>query len=126
MPFVPKTSFFFFFSFLFSFAITSDERSSKENGSGFLQLGKPDDVDVSLELKDWLFALEGADDMAESHVLCSNENVNREERCWHTSFQSLMVKARSNTKHLEIHAKQKYPIELVTVSIRFVFLSRTK
>lgn len=94
-----------------------DERSSKENGSGFLQLGKPDDVDVSIELKDWLFALEGADDMAASHLLYRNENVNREERCWHTSFQSLMVKARSNPKHLEIHAKQKYPIELVTVGL---------
>lgn len=85
-----------------------------------LQLGKPDDVDLTIELKDWLFALEGPQEMAERWWFHNHEGVGREERCWHTTFQSLRVKAKSSPKH-ELNGKgrsqemQKYPVELVTV-----------
>ncbi|KAA8526938.1 hypothetical protein F0562_008833 [Nyssa sinensis] len=89
---------------------------------GFLHLGTPDDLDVSIELKDWLLALEGAQEMAESPWLCNHENFGREERCWHTTFQSLQVKAKSSQKHVangkgKFHGMQKCPIELVTVGV---------
>lgn len=95
-------------------------RDGKDNG--FLNLGKPDDVDVSIELKDWLFALEGAQETAERWWFYNDENIGREERCWHTTFQSLQVKAKGGPKRLlngkgKSQETQKYPVELITVGI---------
>lgn len=89
---------------------------------GFSQLGKPDDVDVSIELKDWLFALEGRQEMAERWWFHDHENMDREERCWHTTFRSLQVKAKSNPKDAlngkgGLHAMPRYPVESITVRI---------
>ncbi|KAF8414078.1 hypothetical protein HHK36_002077 [Tetracentron sinense] len=89
---------------------------------GFLDLGKPDDVDVSIELKNWLFALEGSQEMAERRWFFNNEDVSREERCWHTTFQNLQFKAKSSPEHLvngtgKSLGKQKYPLEFVTIGV---------
>lgn len=103
-------------SFNFLCGISGDEKESP-----LLQLGKPDDVDVSIELKNWLFALEGAQEMAERWWFYNPNNAGREERCWHTSFQSFRVKAQSRPKDL-LNGKgsscgtQQYPVELVIVS----------
>ncbi|CAK7338352.1 unnamed protein product [Dovyalis caffra] len=101
----------------------------KEDGSpldgkvdGVLHLGMPNDVDVCIEFKDWLFALEGAQEMADRRWFYNHEDVGREERCWHTLFQSLQVKAKSSPKN-ELNGKEKpnrklkYPVELVTVGV---------
>ncbi|KAF8391482.1 hypothetical protein HHK36_023787 [Tetracentron sinense] len=104
------------------------EDDQEENGSskdgengGFLDLGKPDDVEVSIELKDWLFALEGAQEMAESWWFYKHEDVSREERCWHTTFQSLQVRAKCSPKHVlngtKSHDAQKSSLEFVTVGV---------
>lgn len=82
-------------------------------------------MDLSLELKDWLFALEGAEDVAGGWSYYSTD-VSREERCWHTTFQSLQVKAKTTPKWIvnstgSICRTQKYPIELVIVSMSFQF-----
>ncbi|KAF5184457.1 AAA+ ATPase domain-containing protein [Thalictrum thalictroides] len=95
--------------------------SEDGEGGGFLDLGKPDDVDVSIELKDWLFALEGAQEIAERWWF-DGEDISREEKCWHTMFQSLQVKAKSNPKHVvngtgKSVRIQKYPVQLVTVGV---------
>ncbi|KAL4282133.1 hypothetical protein GQ457_03G023470 [Hibiscus cannabinus] len=87
----------------------------------FLQLGIPDDVDVSIELQDWLFALEGVQEMAEM-LWFEKENLGREMRCWHMTFQSLIVKAKSRPKDVQnvkmiSHGMQRYPVELVIVSV---------
>ncbi|GJS18379.1 chorein [Tanacetum coccineum] len=97
------------------------ESVEDENHSGNLHLGAPDDVDVSLELKDWLFALEGAD-MAEKWWLYSSEDSYREERCWHTTFDSIKAKANSSKKSLvngkkNFPGSKKYPVESMTVGI---------
>ncbi|XP_010240956.1 PREDICTED: uncharacterized protein LOC104585692 isoform X2 [Nelumbo nucifera] len=101
-----------------------EESGSSEVGENgiLLELGMPDDVDVSMELKDWLFVLEGAQEMAESWWLYNDNDAGREERCWHTTFQSLQVKAKSNPKHVgngtgKLNRKQKYPIEFITVGV---------
>lgn len=84
----------------------------------------PDDVDVCIELKDWLFALEGAQEIAERWWFSNHGDVGREERCWHTTFQSLLVKAK-NIPSYELngkgksHGRPKYPVELVTVSVYY-------
>ncbi|GKV45808.1 hypothetical protein SLEP1_g52853 [Rubroshorea leprosula] len=90
-----------------------------EKDSGFLHLGMPDDVDVSIELKDWLFPLEGVQETADRWWFDNQEDVTREERCWHTTFQALRVKATSSPKHMlkgkgKSDEVQKYPVELVT------------
>ncbi|KAK9268421.1 hypothetical protein L1049_000171 [Liquidambar formosana] len=97
-------------------------RSGDERDSDFLHFGKPDDVDVSIELKDWLFALEGAQEMAERWWFSNHEDVGREGKCWHTTFQSLQVKAKSNPKQVQngkgkLHGMLKYPVELITVTV---------
>ncbi|KAM1582841.1 hypothetical protein ACFX10_030526 [Malus domestica] len=90
--------------------------------SGVLHLGKPDDVDVSVEFKNWLFALEGEREIAERWWFDNHEDVQREERCWHTTFHNLHVKAKSGPKHMlngngKSYRTQKYPVELVTVGV---------
>lgn len=88
-----------------------------------LYLGNPDDVDVCIELKNWLFALEGGKEMAEYLWFYEREDVGREERSWHTTFQNLGVKAKSSPKHLlngKSGGSKQYPVELVMVSIQHV------
>lgn len=89
-----------------------------------LHLGSPDDVDVSIEFKNWLFALEGAEEMAEKWWFSDSKDSSRAQRCWHTTFRSLQVKAKSSQRHLlnsrEIpYGRKKHPIEYITVSCFF-------
>ncbi|KAK3199472.1 hypothetical protein Dsin_022887 [Dipteronia sinensis] len=92
-------------------------RSSGDEKDSLLLLGFPDDVDVSVELKDWLFALEGAQEMAERWWFHNPEDVGREERCWHTTFQSFQVKSKSSQKGKGKPQMQKFPVELVIVTV---------
>ena len=111
---------FFFHSCLNFPFLSLDGSLGSGKESGVLHFGKPDDVDISVELKNWLFALEGEQEMAEKWWFYNHEDVGREERCWHTSFQNLQVKAKGIPKHLmngKSHKTQKYPVELVTVRI---------
>lgn len=94
--------------------------SGDGNDNAFLHLGTPDDVDLTIELKDWLFALEGAQNNAEGQWSHNHEDLDREERCWHTTFEKLRVLAKSSPKHVanvkeKSHQLQKYPVEVVTV-----------
>ncbi|KAL3576783.1 hypothetical protein D5086_022066, partial [Populus alba] len=95
-----------------------EDASPVDGKDGVVHLGIPDDVDVCIEFKDWLFALEGAQEMADRWCFYNHEDVGREERCWHTSFQSLLVKAKSGPKkERNGKGKLKYPVELVTVGV---------
>lgn len=107
-------------SFLNFPILSIDGSSGGRSENGGLHLGKPDDVDVSVALKNWLFALEGEHEMAERWWFNNHEDVGREEKCWHISFQNLQVKAKSSPAHLmngSSNKIQKYPVELVTVRI---------
>ncbi|XP_071697173.1 uncharacterized protein [Rutidosis leptorrhynchoides] len=100
---------------------SKSESIVEEKHGGYLHLGAPDDVDISLELKDWLFALEGAD-VAEKRWLNDSDDSYREERCWHTTFESVKVKANSRKKHLvnginNLPGAHKYPVESLTVGV---------
>ncbi|KAK1308836.1 hypothetical protein QJS10_CPA09g01308 [Acorus calamus] len=93
-----------------------------EDNNGLLELGRPDDVDVSVELRDWLFALEGADETADGWLSPTYRNVSREEKSWHMTFESLRLKAKSSPNHIPNGTErdcrtQKYPVELVTVGV---------
>ncbi|KAH9803354.1 Chorein N domain-containing protein [Citrus sinensis] len=91
-------------------------RNSLDGKDGLVHLGLPDDVDICVELKDWLFALEGAQEMEERCCLSSQE-VGREERSWHTTFQSVRAKAKSIPRQGKPYGTQRHPVELVTVSV---------
>lgn len=93
----------------------------------FLHLAKPHKVDVSVELKDWLFALEDPKEMAETCQDYGHAYVSREERSWHMMFQSLQMVAKSKPEHRSgMNCKEKsngvskYPLESVIVSIYIV------
>ncbi|KAJ0974760.1 hypothetical protein J5N97_016725 [Dioscorea zingiberensis] len=101
------------------------ETEPEENGSiedaGILKLGMPDDVDVSFELKNWLFALEGTGEMRDERLTDNFNDFSREEKCWHTTFKSLKVKAKnSQTANMNggrLCKARKYPVESIMVSI---------
>lgn len=96
--------------------VFSSGRNSLDGKDGLVHLGLPDDVDICVELKDWLFALEGAQEMEERCCLSSQE-VGREERSWHTTFQSVRAKAKSIPRQGKPYGTQRHPVELVTVRI---------
>lgn len=101
--------------------ITLDEHKDDGKDPGGLQLETPDDVEISIEFKDWLFALEGAQEEAERWWFCDHEDTLREERCWHTTFQNICVKASSSTNVTNgsgtLSGKKRYPLELITVGV---------
>lgn len=100
-----------------------DGALGSRNGDGFAHLGTPDDIDVSIELRDWLFALEGREGVAERWGSDDNEDIGREERCWHTNFQTFRVIAKSTPKLVDPnvtetkHAAHKFPVDSIIVSI---------
>jgi hypothetical protein len=91
------------------------------NGDGFPHLGRPDDIDVSVELRDWLFALEGREGVG-TRIL-NNEDIGREERCWHTNFRTFRVIAKSTPKNVDSNGTEnqcdahKYPVDSIIVSV---------
>ncbi|KAL9680027.1 hypothetical protein QQ045_017900 [Rhodiola kirilowii] len=94
-------------------------------------LGRPDDIDVSIEFKDWLFALQGAQDMAESWWFDNHSQVAREERSWHTSFRSLQVKAKSSLKELRNQKGNSIklgqaPVESIKVAVEGLQILKPK
>lgn len=116
------------------FHSVSDGTSGDGNDNVLLHLGTPDDVDLTIELKDWLFALEGAQSNAEGQWLHNDEGIGREERCWHATFENLQMKAKSSPKHVvtvkeNSHRLHNYPVELLTVRklsniYIFIFVNR--
>ena len=68
--------------------------------------------------------------MAEFWWFENHEYVGREERCWHTTFQSLLVKAKNSPRNEpnvkgNLHGRHKYPVDL-GVDVHLFFLSRLK
>jgi len=110
---------------LFLFYI-SDECSEADDHVKLLELGMPDDVDVNVELNNWLFALEGSHEMEAERLTLNGIDISREERCWHTTFHSLFARARSSDTHNldnqgKLSTPRKYPVEFITVSISSSF-----
>ncbi|PKA53533.1 hypothetical protein AXF42_Ash009029 [Apostasia shenzhenica] len=85
-----------------------------------LELGIPDDIDVSVELRNWLFALEGTEEIREGY--CNGGDFCREESCWHTTFSNLQMKAKGTSKKIfskpgKVQRMGKHPLEMITVGI---------
>ena len=102
----------------------SGEYWNDEQSTGFLELGKPDDIDISLEMKDWLFALEGLREAAEEPLTFKYNGIKREERHWHGTFQSIRIYAKSSSNTSgTLCRSNKYPLESLVVSFSFYVLS---
>ncbi|XP_052726420.1 uncharacterized protein LOC108334067 [Vigna angularis] len=91
--------------------------------AAFPQLKKPDDVDVTIELRDWLFALEDTQETAERWWFSSHEDEEREERSWHASFHGLRVNAKSSPPNvpdgkIQVQRIKQHPVELITVGVQ--------
>ncbi|KFK39389.1 hypothetical protein AALP_AA3G238800 [Arabis alpina] len=108
---------------LFKTSIVDDRNQGNLNGDGFPHLGRPDDIDVSVEFRDWLFALEGREGVAERWSSNDNDYVGREERCWHTNFRTFRVIAKSTPKHVDSNGTEnhydahKFPVDSIIVSV---------
>lgn len=87
--------------------------------SSYLNLGALEDVNISLELTDWLFALESMEVMSEMRIN-DLENPYREERSWHTCFESIKVQANGSKNDTSI-SEHNHPVEVVRVCIYLVF-----
>ncbi|CAI9261166.1 unnamed protein product [Lactuca saligna] len=87
---------------------------SSSSSSSYLQL---DEVNISIELKDWIFALEGAERLK----LEVEDSCSREKRSWHTFFESFVVKANGSKNQKVKNSIQgeahKYPVQDVKVGI---------
>ena len=86
-------------------------------------VGLPDDIEFEIHLLDWLFALEGADSVSEpartplSHGLHSF----REDRCWHSTFRCLSLKAQgtkeAGNQRAARQGTRSSPVQSLVVSI---------
>ncbi|KAI3717883.1 hypothetical protein L1987_69791 [Smallanthus sonchifolius] len=95
---------------------SQNESIGGEKNSSYLNFGVPEDVNISIELKDWLFALESMEVMSERRIFNDLEDSYREERSWHTCFETIKVQANGskNDRSFEAH---KYPVEVVRVRV---------
>ena len=98
----------------------TDGRSKVDDHNSKFDLGVPDDLDVSIELRNWLFALEGTEEVGDSFSRCGTDRISREEKCWHTTFRNLHVSGKS-TDGLNMGGTEKvlpkkaFPVERFTV-----------
>ncbi|XP_078432966.1 amino-terminal region of chorein isoform X2 [Wolffia australiana] len=84
----------------------------------FMELGKPDDIDIALEMNDWLFALQGLREGGRDPLTYLYEGAERPERCWHGTFQSFKVSAKSTSNDAKnLRRINKYPVQSLTVSM---------
>ncbi|CAM6117474.1 unnamed protein product [Calypogeia fissa] len=85
------------------------------------EMGKPDEIDVDLQLQDWLFALEGSEGVAD--CARADSTVSREQKCWHSTFRCLRVIASGRKTKSEdlvvfkIPSISASPVQEITVQI---------
>ncbi|CAN6277009.1 unnamed protein product [Urochloa humidicola] len=99
-----------------------NERSKADDHSSKFDLGVPDDLDVSIELRNWLFALEGTEEVGDCFTPRAGDRVSREEKCWHSTFRNLHVSGKSSDRRnlggtKEVSPKKAFPVERFTAGI---------
>ncbi|GJN01667.1 hypothetical protein PR202_ga18948 [Eleusine coracana subsp. coracana] len=97
-------------------------RSKVDDHNSKFDLGVPDDLDVSIQLRNWLFALEGTGEVGDYFSPRGSNCISREERCWHTTFRNLHVSGKSidqlNMGGTEkVLPKKAFPVERFTAGV---------
>ena len=83
----------------------------------------PDDIELEIQLLDWLFALEGADGVAEPEGVSIKQDLqgSREDRCWHSTFRCLSLKAKGTKEAgdlaLSKHGTKSSPVQSLIVCV---------
>lgn len=109
--------------FTSSHVTDKEEGRSKDNDSNSkFDLGVPDDLDVSVELRNWLFALEGTEEVGDWSSPHSGDHISREDKCWHTTFRNLHVLGKSSDRPNlggaeKVLDKRAFPVERFTAGI---------
>ncbi|CAO2043828.1 unnamed protein product [Urochloa humidicola] len=105
------------------FTEEENERSKVDDYSSKFDLGVPDDLDVSVELRNWLFALEGTEEVGDCFTPTrGGDRISREEKCWHSTFRNLHVSGKSSERlNLggagKVSPKRAFPVERFTAGI---------
>ncbi|KAL6651988.1 hypothetical protein ACP70R_010913 [Stipagrostis hirtigluma subsp. patula] len=99
----------------------TEETSNVGDQSSKFDLGVPDDLDVSIELRNWLFALEGTE-VGDCFSPRAGDRISREEKCWHTAFTNLHVSGKSSDRlnlggAEKLLPKKLFPVERFTAGI---------
>ncbi|KAL2636205.1 hypothetical protein R1flu_007684 [Riccia fluitans] len=87
------------------------------------EMGRPHQIDLDLQLQDWLFALEGAEGVAEDPHYIGDTFITREQKCWHTTFRCLRISAsgRNEVSHdllgLNGAPGERSPLQNITMRI---------
>eukprot|EP00250_Pteridium_aquilinum_P021537 c25158_g2_i1 orf=3038-6676(+) len=77
------------------------------------ELGVPDEMDINVQLRDWVFALE-------ADLEGSEDAYSRRERCWHSAFQCLKITAQGGQEDLDENKTSvlsKHPVQRIVVAI---------
>ncbi|KAI5064107.1 hypothetical protein GOP47_0020777 [Adiantum capillus-veneris] len=78
------------------------------------EIGIPDAIEINIQLKDWVFALEAdLGGVGDAYL--------RRERCWHTAFQCLSVTAQGGQEDLDgnnLSVLVKHPVKQIVVGIK--------
>lgn len=100
-----------------SYYFSSSLISIEGNHGGQLELGIPDDLDVSIELRNWLFALEGSDELSYGLSPRVSDIIGREEKCWHTTFRTLHMSGKSSDKSNSTNpsSTKQFPVDTFLV-----------
>ena len=87
------------------------------------EVGLPDDIEFEIHLLDWLFALEGADSVSEPEGPPGRHGPysSREDRCWHSTFRCLSLKAlgtkEAGNQLAARHGTKSSPVQSLVVSM---------
>lgn len=83
----------------------------------------PDDIEFEIHLLDWLFALEGANGVFEPEetFITQSSHSFREDRCWHSTFRCLSLKAQGTKEGGNLiaarHGKKSSPVQSLVLKI---------
>ncbi|EES12901.1 hypothetical protein BDA96_06G246600 [Sorghum bicolor] len=99
-----------------------DERTKVDDHNSRFDLGVPDDLDVSIELRNWLFALEGTEEVGDCFTPRGGDRISREEKCWHSTFRNIHVSGKSSDRLKlggggKVSPKKAFPVERFTAGI---------
>ncbi|AQK46366.1 hypothetical protein ZEAMMB73_Zm00001d026359 [Zea mays] len=99
-----------------------DERSKIDDHNSKFDLGVPDDLDVSIELRNWLFALEGTEEVGYLFSPRGGDGISREEKCWHSTFRNLHISGKSSDRlklggRRKVSPEKAFPVERFTAGI---------
>ncbi|KAF7003874.1 hypothetical protein CFC21_019151 [Triticum aestivum] len=99
-----------------------EARTEDNDSNSKFDLGVPDDLDVSVELRNWLFALEGTEEVGDWSSPRSDDPISREDKCWHTTFRNLHLSGKSSDRPNlggaeKVLNKKAFPVERFTAGI---------